>query len=540
MNAKYYKTLNQMKELFLKLRIWEIGAVLLFVTNMIGIIYFNLSDLRLSLDPDFASTVYHLEQIVHQGKLVLPDWVATTSMEFDSTLLFATPLYAITGNAFLSVGISDLLIVSLYILTIWSIFSALHVNTGIRFITLAAIITPYNYDWLDYFKMLFFAHANYSIKALIPLLLVLCLLAYDDGDYAGAFSNRKRNIFLAIYLSLLFVTCASTGIYSIVCGIAPILLIRLTSLWERGYGFKAGALPVWIGSGVSAAIGVLTYNHIYKGESPVTPLVKFGDFAENLRQVFVGVFQVFGALITGDVPAYSLMGLFYCLKICFVMLIFIVTALVYIRWLQGVAKYDYYILFFSVLLFNMLILTLGDMRGGNDFIPHRYLLVGVPILLTGMGVMLQRYVDTHKPIQGGTVMVALILAFSYMLAGNFKVAKDNMMDKDYIVEMTDFFKTVDAESVFIMDDKDTALMCKSADTDKKYAGVNSEDDSIMLEIDYASEEKDFDYYGDKNIIAIPNYNKLTDYLSEEAAKTYTYIGDARWLACYISDTNIFK
>ena len=297
---------------------------------------------------------------------------------------------------------------------------------------------------------------------------------------------------------------------------------------------------MWIGSGVSAAIGVLTYNHIYKGESPVTPLVKFGDFAENLRQVFVGVFQVFGALITGDVPAYSLMGLFYCLKICFVMLIFIVTALVYIRWLQGVAKYDYYILFFSVLLFNMLILTLGDMRGGNDFIPHRYLLVGVPILLTGMGVMLQRYVDTHKPIQGGTVMVALILAFSYMLAGNFKVAKDNMMDKDYIVEMTDFFKTVDAESVFIMDDKDTALMCKSADTDKKYAGVNSEDDSIMLEIDYASEEKDFEYYGDKNIIAIPNYNKLTDYLSEEAAKAYTYIGDARWLACYISDTNIFK
>ena len=234
------------------------------------------------------------------------------------------------------------------------------------------------------------------------------------------------------------------------------------------------------------------------------------------------------------------MGIFYCLKICFVILLFIITAIVYIRWLRGVAKYDYYILFFSVLLFNMLILTLGDMRAGNDFIPHRYLLVGVPILLTGMGVMLQRYVDTHRPIQGGTVLMAVILACSYMLAGNFKVTIDNMMCKDYVVEMTDFFKTIDAESVFIMDDKDTALMCKAVDTTKKYAGVNSEEETIMLDIDYYSEEKDFAYYGDTNIIAFPNYNKLTDYVSEEAASSYTYVGDARWLACYISDTNHFK
>ncbi|MBO4458798.1 MAG: hypothetical protein J5802_13865 [Butyrivibrio sp.] len=535
-----YKAIKFFKDKFLQFKIWDIGAILLFAINMIGILYFDFSDLRLSLDPDFAVTVYHLREMVDSGTPVLRDWFATTSMEYDSVILFAAPIYALTGNEFFSVGLANLMIVILYIFVIWNIFSALRVNYGIRLLTLSVIITPYSYDWLDYFKMLFFAHANYSIKAIIPLLLILCLIAFDDGEYAGVFSNRKRNTFLGIYLSLLFVTCASTGIYTIACGLAPIFIIRVISFWKRGNVFRPSSLPVWLGSGVVAATGVFTYKLIYTGFSPVTSLVKFGEFAENFRQVFVGVFQVFGALISGEVPVFSMMGIYYCLKICFVISIFILTILAFVRWLRGVKNYDYYIPFFSVIVLNLLILILGDMRAGNDFIPYRYLLIGIPVLLTGLGIMLQRYVDTHRPVQGATVMMALILVFSYILAGNFKITKENMMNKDYIVDMTDYFKTLDADTVFIMDDKDTALMCKSVDDSKKYACVNSEEENITLEINYYNDEKDFDYYGDKNIIAIPNYNKLTDYVPEDVASNYTYVGEARWLACYRSDTNYFK
>ena len=528
--------LNNLKNM----RLWEFGAMLLFIVNMAGIFYFNLSDLRLSLDPDFATVVYHLKEIVHKGTLVLPDWIATTSMEFDSTLLFAIPLYAITNNAFLAVGLSDLLIVFIYITVIWSILRVLRVRIGIRFLTLAVIITPYNYDWLDYFKMLFFAHANYSIKALIPIMLILCLLAFDKDGYGAYFSRWKRNTFLIIYLTLLFVTSASTGIYSVVCGVSPILFVRILSLWKTNYEYKKGALPVWVLSGAVAATGVFIHSKIYTGETPITPLVKFEDFADNIKEVLIGLFQVFGALITGDVPIYSMMGLFYCLKMFFVLLIFIVAALVIFRWMRAVTDYDLYILFFSIIVFNMLILSFGDMRGGNDFIPYRYLLIGVPTLLMGMGIMLNRYVETHNKLRATTVMLTVILASSYMLVGNFKVTNDNMMDKDYIVDMTDYFKTLDADTVFIMDDKDTALMCKSVDDSKKYACVNSAEENITLEINYYTEEKEFDYYGDKNVIAIPNFNKLTDYVSENIARGYRYVGETRWLACYVSDTNYFK
>ncbi len=110
--GNYFRTIYQRIK---NMRLWEIAAMILFTINMSGIFYFNLSDLRLSLDPDFATVVYHLREIVNKGSLILPNWVATTSMEFDSTLLFAVPFYALTGNEFLSVGLSDLLIVFIYI-----------------------------------------------------------------------------------------------------------------------------------------------------------------------------------------------------------------------------------------------------------------------------------------------------------------------------------------------------------------------------------------------------------------------------------------
>ena len=535
--GNYFKTIYQrIKEM----RLWEIGAMILFTINMSGIFYFNLSDLRLSLDPDFATVVYHLREIVNKGSLVLPNWVATTSMEFDSTLLFAVPFYALTGNEFLSVGLSDLLIVFIYIYAIWNILTVLHVRIGVRFLTLAVIITPYNYDWLDYFKMLFFAHANYSIKALVPIMLVLCLIAFDDGKFADCFSKWKRISFLFIYLSLLFVTCASTGIYTVVCGVVPILFINVFSLWKKRYAFKESVFPVWAMSGIFATMGIFTYKLIYTGHSPSSSFIKIENFWDNMKDVFVGVFQAFGILFTGSVPLFSKMGLFYLLKIAFVIAMFIVTALVIYKWLRGADNYNYYVSFFSVILFNMLILIVCDMRAGNNFIPYRYLFVGIPILLTGMGIMLNRYLATHNNKQIMPIMSLVLLACSYMLVGNFKVTNDNLMDKDYIVDMTDYFSTLDVDTVFIADDKDTALMCKAVDDSKNYACYNSEDESITLEINYYKDEKDFDYYGDKNVIAIPYYNKLTDYVPEHIADEYEYVGETRWLACYVSDTNFFK
>jgi hypothetical protein len=54
------------------------------------LVRFNLSDIRYSLDADFANTVYHFRQVIAQGTIALPDWYNTTSLELDGSFLFAS------------------------------------------------------------------------------------------------------------------------------------------------------------------------------------------------------------------------------------------------------------------------------------------------------------------------------------------------------------------------------------------------------------------------------------------------------------------
>nr|MCR5596394.1 hypothetical protein [Lachnospiraceae bacterium] len=359
------KVISRVKEALLKMNIWEYGALLLFLFNISVVVYFNLSDLRLSLDPDFAITVYHMREMVNKGTPVLQDFCITTSMEYDNTILFAAPLYAMTHNAFLSVGISNLILVALYIFAIRNIFIAFKVKPGIQFLTLAAIFTPYAFGWLDYFKMLFCAHANYGVKALIPIMLILCMIAYDNRLFKDSFPRWKRIVFIVLYLFLLFVTCVSSGTYTIICGILPVLMIVVIAWWRKLPERKGLSKPtlvsrytVWAGTIIASITGLLLYKKVYTGGSKIAPLVKFEDFDFNFRAVLVGFFQIFGGLTSEELPAFSMMGIFFCLKICLAAIFMIIMFVIIVRFVKERGNYEQYMLFGVTLPVNMLILMI--------------------------------------------------------------------------------------------------------------------------------------------------------------------------------------
>lgn len=107
-----------MKKKILFSKMLEYMFLLLLILVGGEIVYFNLSDIRCSLDPDFASTIYHYMEVIKQGTLQLSDWFHTTSLELDGTMLFALPLYFVTKNIFTAIGISNILIMLLYIMAI--------------------------------------------------------------------------------------------------------------------------------------------------------------------------------------------------------------------------------------------------------------------------------------------------------------------------------------------------------------------------------------------------------------------------------------
>ena len=532
----------KIKEKFSQMSSWEIGGVIAFVISLIGVIYFNLSDLRLSMDPDFAITVYHGREMVKNGTLVLKDWYGTTSMEYDNTLLFAVPLSLLTGDVLNAVGISDLIMVFLYLIAIWDILHIFKVGYGLRFWILAAIITPYSYGWLDYFKMLFFAHANYCVKALIPILLILNILIFDsDRSDMDTLPHCKKIFYLALYLVMLFVTSVSTGIYAFVCCVVPVFMFEVANAWRRADNRKIKTeWPVWLGSFLCMVVGVLIFKKIFAGQEKIANLVTYERFADGLRAVFVGVFQVFGGLIDDEVPVYSATGIYYCLKLILALMVMITIIMIIVGWFRRTPKSEYLILFAVVMPFNMLILMLGDIRGGNTYIPYRYLLVGVPVILVAVAIMLQGWLNTLNNKQIAALMECIIILTLFIIAGNLKTTHDNMMNMDYVVEMTDYFKALDADTVFIVNNQEKALNCKGADETRKYVAYNSETGALELHLNYFYKDMSFDAYQGRNVIAIPKRNTLTELVPEDIAQHYEYVGDVRGMDCYVADEVYFK
>ena len=110
-----------------------------------SIAYFNLSDIRCSLDPDFANTIYHYTEVIKHGTLNLPNWYHTTSLELDGTMLFAVPLYFVTKDLFTAVGISNILIMLIYIVVISRLLRLYHVDRMFIYMTLKQSNIPYSY-----------------------------------------------------------------------------------------------------------------------------------------------------------------------------------------------------------------------------------------------------------------------------------------------------------------------------------------------------------------------------------------------------------
>lgn len=71
------------------------------------LLFYNLRDTRTLINADAASAIYHFMEVIDNGTLNLPDWNHTTTLELDSAFLFAVPLYYVTHDMFLAMGLAN-------------------------------------------------------------------------------------------------------------------------------------------------------------------------------------------------------------------------------------------------------------------------------------------------------------------------------------------------------------------------------------------------------------------------------------------------
>jgi hypothetical protein len=151
----------------------EIFLFILLVLQLLVIAVFNLTRLPYVAGFDSSAAMAQAMQIWKQRTIFLKDWAYQSTLGLDSGLLLASMIYGVTGNIFISYGLSNCVIIALYFYVIYEILKEINVSKTVRLITLIILFTPYSLEPLGYMPMLFTNASYYSIKVLIHKIHIL-------------------------------------------------------------------------------------------------------------------------------------------------------------------------------------------------------------------------------------------------------------------------------------------------------------------------------------------------------------------------------
>lgn len=525
-----------------KIAEWMFLALLIIQASFI--IYFNLSDIRCSLDHDAANTFYHYMEVIKNGTIRLEDWNHTTTLELDGSFLFVVPLYYITNDIFLSVGIGNIILMILYIFVIYRIMHYAGVNKMFTYFALCLVLTPYSFGMLEYFNMMFFGGACYSVKTLVPLIFLLLVQLLTKKDFKEKVERIELGIVVILYAGLLFVTAFSTGIYTMLCGLLPMIACMVIDIWTSGswkgkYNWKHISLIA--GTFILFVIGYVLHNDFYPAVSRTTMrLTKIENYAINFRACIAGIFQVFGATTSADIEALSFWGIVYCLKMGLVVLFLIAFIYNLPRIFCKTEKLDVRKYLAFIFLFNFLVLVVSDCRyGTNTHIEYRYYLIGIVPLIPLLGIQIAEWKNKWNDFQYKIVYICIFFALSGVLLGNNRNIMKSWDRTTYAVELCEYFNELDIDSVFFVNDPDTSVICKGIDPNHKYGAYLSETQSLYLGFCSYNQSVDGSFYGEKNVIAVLADSNLADLIPAEIAENYTKIGTVRWYDIYLGEQVYF-
>lgn len=536
MKIKFYKV---MEYLFL--------AMLLFVGGSIA--YFNFSDIRCSLDPDFANTIYHYTEVIKQGTLNLPNWFHTTSLELDGTMLFAVPLYFVTKNLFTAIGSANILIMLLYVVVIGRLLHLYKVDKLFIYLTLILVLTPYEYGMLDYFNMMFYGGACYAIKTIVPILLLLVMSLLHKEIYKDKMGKIELVAFGGVYLYLLFATAFSTGIFVVLCGILPIFVWMILEMFIQGsseYVLKKRIWGVWAITAMVFIVGYLLHNKVYTATSRTNMnLTNMGDFADNFKACTRGVFELLGAITLKDVPVLSVDGIILCVKMVFVSAFLVSLFFNYFKFSNtdkeqktvGIHLKNYLAFMF---VWTYMVMFIADMRfPGNDYTEYRYFLIGIVPLIVLFGIQLNSLSKIFNEFQKKLAYIVLLVACIILVYGNNKNVMEKWDRSTYAVEFTEYVDTLDVESVIFVLDVDSAVMCKGIDNEQKYGAYLPETQLLYIGICSYYDSAYGEYYGERHALAAIEGTDLYQCMPAEIADQYVKVDKFKWFDIYISETMMF-
>ena len=512
-----------------------VGAQILFI------LYMNLFQTSAALDSDSAMLYTHAIEMWKNKTLFLPNWSDTTTLELDSALLFALPIYGITKQVYLSFGISNVIFLAIYLYVFVDLMRKVKLSWKQIAIVLAMFLMPYAFGMLDYFNMMFINGAQYGIKVIVPLMLLGLMFTPEKEQY-----HKKNIVLYAGYVFLLFINTFSSGLYVVLCGLIPILGIALLDFLMDGgnatyhkyrkYHGVLFAVSILI-SGIGYVLNIVTGINA-RGNNMF--LTQADNFILNLQTCVKGLFQLFGAFPKEGVDTISFEGVTFLLKSALVIFIFTV----FLMHCKGIFKVSstmdirkYLVMLFLV---DVIVLVFCDSRYNvaNITMEYRYYMIGVIPLMILIGIQLSDWEREWNKLFTSVIYSVFAVGLVAVTIQSMINTMGLLGEHAYVHEVCDYLETTGAHTVTYVLDEETEKCSRLIDEanggeERKYAIYDPESQKVTT-FDYYEDVFDRSYYDDNNLIVVIQGTNLADVFPGYIANSYTYVGTTRWFDVYQS------
>ena len=436
-------------------KITEKAVLIVLILQMGFILYMNLFRADTIIDYDCSSAYMHEMEMGSQGKIFPTEYGYQQSLDLDSGALISAVLYRFTGDIFLSRGITNTLVVILYIYVVNCILN----NTGIsrtwkRFGILLFLI-PYSMIMLGYWRMLFAGGGFFAFRALVPLLMISVIQDIDKGKEIKKYAFR-----VLLLLFMVFLTGLSSGAYILLCAVCPLILWKLVNGFLKGDYKRIGSKRTVLAAAavLSAVAGIVLQKTLgFSGIADQKKILTSDKWIDALLSAFAGIFELFGGLtIHENVKLFSAEGIGTAVN--FAVTCILISAIIYtvVKCIKKkeISNMTGYI--FSLMLVNVLMFSFVDLKYGETVYESRYHLVPMLPAFILLAKMMEDLSQSKrlKDIQIKTIQVlALGLFAASLLYGDAQwVYAKTALGSDKMKEINGIMETEGVKTAFIVGD----------------------------------------------------------------------------------------
>jgi len=455
--------------------------VALLVLQGMGIFLINLLQTEKYMFFDNALAIRHGVEMWRNG-LFLKDFNYFSTMEIDNAAFFAVPMYLLTGNLGLSLGIVHVILYVLCICLISCLFRNAGYDKKYGLLAIFLLFTPYMIHGLDWANMMFVTVGQYEFRviALISItnLLLMALNVKTDA---------KKWIPLLIFNFLLcFWTSLSCGNYVILMIVLPFCLfyVFINCISEKIIINKY--IVVVFASTILACVFALAIRGHEIGETSRSSLALLtaDTFSANLLNCITGFFMLFGGLTQEpDVPIFTMPAILRIIKFVFISACLVIT---YMK-LKKMKTTDYFhYMFIFVAVVNLAVMILAFTRYGAIIFEYRYHIVwGAMLLLVAVAsVEVIKYERLKNMVLLALLSMAVLINLSV-----FKTVFEENHETDFVEEIIRMADESGMDTIYVYNMPDEAAAIRALDVDKNCMSV-----TYVVDYVYNSTDNYFEYY----------------------------------------------